>query len=111
MASSYLTQRRHILALGACASGLVASVSAMAQTTPPNCADIPVVVNPAAPPPVGYGLGRSATPPPVVYGVGGSGIPPLIAELGVQLYQAKALVVVYNSANGACSGPNALIGN
>jgi hypothetical protein len=73
-------------------------MSAMAQTTPPNCADIPGVVNAAA-------------PPPVVYGLGGSAIAPLIAELGVQLYQAKALVVVYNSANGACSGPNALIGN
>ena len=98
MASSYLTQRRHILALGACASGLMASMSARAQTTPPNCADIPGVVNPAA-------------PPAIVYGLGGSAIAPLIAELGVQLYQAKALVVVYNSANGACSGPNALIGN
>ena len=50
MASSFATYRRTATSVGAGALGLLASAPALAQTV--NCADLPVAVNAATPPPI-----------------------------------------------------------
>ena len=91
-----LLLRRWAAAL--CAGTVALGTASPAQAQAVNCGDLPTAVN-------------SAAPPPIIYGQGGSSITPLIAELSLQLYQAKSLVVVYYDALGACTGPTALRDN